>query len=352
MNDLTTPNPITAPIINDQYSPIQIALDDTLFNQCHRLAQIMASGACTVPKHLQGNVGDCFAIVGQALRWGFDPYAVAQKTHLVNGVLGYEAQLIIAVINGKAPIEGRLKFEHYGDWSKVKTKTDSPADVGVRVSAVMRGDDEPTVLELSMAQVGTVRNSPLWAADPRQQLAYLAAKRWARLHCPDVILGLYSEDELEDRNSQPKDVTPTKPKNGGTQSIKDRIAAKKQVQAEVEEAEAQDCYDIEPELMQIAQAADMQTLEAIGKEIAALKAQHDVDAITLCGDDYNRLRQAWKAQKDLISYNTLMTDIHRASLDHADDMRQKIYASGLGEQRIAELADALDNHLNNLAEVS
>ncbi|WP_395146995.1 RecT family recombinase [Moraxella atlantae] len=351
MHDLATPNPITAPVINDQYSPIQIALDDTLFNQCHRLAQIMASGACTVPKHLQGNVGDCFAIVGQALRWGFDPYAVAQKTHLVNGVLGYEAQLIIAVINGKAPIEGRLKFEHYGDWTKVKSKTDSPADVGVRVSAVMRGDDEPTVLDLSMAQVGTVRNSPLWMADPRQQLAYLAAKRWARLYCPDVILGLYSVDELESRNSEPKDVTPKPTKNGGTASIKDRIKAKKEPE-QVIEAQTQDCYDIEPELMQISQAADMQTLEAIGKEIAALKAQHDVDAITLCGDDYNRLRQAWKAQKDLISYNTLMNDIHRASLDHADDMRQKIYASGLGELRIDELADALDNHLNNLAEVS
>lgn len=351
MNDLTLPTS-TTPATAEAFSPIQIALDDTLFGQCHRLAQIMASGACTVPKHLQGNVGDCFAIVGQALRWGFDPYAVAQKTHLVNGVLGYEAQLIIAVINGKAPIEGRLKFEHYGDWTKVKTKTDSPADVGVRVSAVMRGDDEPTVLDLSMAQVGTVRNSPLWTADPRQQLAYLAAKRWARLHCPDVILGLYSEDELEDRNSQPKDVTPTKPKNGGTQSIKDRIAAKKQVQAEVEEAEAQDCYDIEPELMQISQAADMQTLEAIGKEIATLKAQHDADAITLCGDDYNRLRQTWKAQKDLIIYNALMVEIHHANLDQADDMRQKIYASGLGEQRIAELGAALDDHLNNLVDVS
>ena len=260
MNDLTTPNPITAPVINDQYSPMQIALDDTLFGQCHRLAQIMASGACTVPKHLQGNVGDCFAIVGQALRWGFDPYAVAQKTHLVNGVLGYEAQLIIAVINGKAPIVGRLKFEYYGDWSKVKTKTDSPADVGVKVSATMRGDDEPTVLDLSMAQVGTVRNSPLWIADPRQQLAYLAAKRWSRLYCPDVVLGLYSEDELQDRNAQPKDVTPTPTKNGGTASIKDRIKAKK---AEpVMEAQAAECFDIDPKVKEIQSATTLDQLMA------------------------------------------------------------------------------------------
>ncbi|RKL78869.1 hypothetical protein D6D64_08720, partial [Moraxella catarrhalis] len=96
----------------------QIVLDDGLFNKCHRLAEIMASGSCTIPKHLQGKVGDCFAIIGQSIRWGMDPYAVAQKTHLVNGTLGYEAQLVIAVINAKAPIVGRLKFDYFGDWSK------------------------------------------------------------------------------------------------------------------------------------------------------------------------------------------------------------------------------------------
>ena len=41
-----------------------------------------------------------------------------------------------------------------------------------------------------LAQART-RNSTLWADDPRQQLAYLAVKRWARLYCPEVILGVY-----------------------------------------------------------------------------------------------------------------------------------------------------------------
>lgn len=47
-----------------------------------------------------------------------------------------------------------------------------------------------------LAQART-RNSTLWADDPRQQLAYLAVKRWARLYCPEVILGVYTIDELE-----------------------------------------------------------------------------------------------------------------------------------------------------------
>lgn len=345
MNQLTTPSPITAPVINDQYSPMQIALDDTLFGQCHRLAQIMASGACTVPKHLQGNVGDCFAIVGQALRWGFDPYAVAQKTHLVNGVLGYEAQLIIAVINGKAPIVGRLKFEYYGDWSKVKTKTDSPADVGVRVSATMRGDDEPTVLDLSMAQVGTVRNSPLWTADPRQQLAYLAAKRWARLYCPDVVLGLYSEDELQDRNAQPKDVTPTSTKNAGTASIKDRIKAKK---AEpVIEAQAAECFDIEPKVKEIKSATTLDGLMNLGKDIAQIKATEN-----LCGDDLSILQNTWAEQRASIIYNELLNEVNQATVDDAQEMRQRIYGARdkLGDERVQELNEILESVITQTAE--
>ena len=59
-----------------------------------------------------------------------------------------------------------------------------------------------------MAQAG-VRNSPLWEQDPRQQLAYLCVKRWARLHAPDVLLGVYTPDELQEAAPRvERDVTP------------------------------------------------------------------------------------------------------------------------------------------------
>lgn len=131
---------------------------------------------------------------------------MAQKTHLVNGTLGYEAQLVNAVITARAPVKERLHFEWYGDWSKVNGKDDKSPNLGIRVSATLRGENEPRVIDISMAQVGPVRNSPLWGADPRQQIAYLATKRWARLYCPDVILGVYTPDEVIEREEL--DVTP------------------------------------------------------------------------------------------------------------------------------------------------
>lgn len=54
-----------------------------------------------------------------------NPFAVAQKTHLVNGVLGYEAQLVNAVITTCAPVVDRLHYEWFGEWEKVIGKLDA-----------------------------------------------------------------------------------------------------------------------------------------------------------------------------------------------------------------------------------
>lgn len=78
--------------------------------------------------------------------------------------------------------------------------------LGVRVWATMKGEDEPRVLTLLLSRA-QVRNSTLWASDPKQQLAYLAVKRWSRLYCPEVILGVYSTDELDGKRPE-RDVTP------------------------------------------------------------------------------------------------------------------------------------------------
>ncbi|MEE4668234.1 recombinase RecT [Pseudomonas alliivorans] len=207
-----------------------LVLDGDSLDKMMRLADVMSTGRATLPKHFNGNSADCLAVVMQAMQWKMNPFAVAQKTHLVNGVLGYEAQLVNAVITTCAPVVDRLHYEWYGDWDKVigkfvikngdKGEYRQPgwklADeegLGVKVWATFRGEDEPRVLELLLAQART-RNSTLWADDPRQQLAYLATKRWSRLYCPDVILGVYSPDELEESSPRLRDVSPQREESG------------------------------------------------------------------------------------------------------------------------------------------
>lgn len=226
-------------------STTALVLDPDSFNKILEVATVMAGGRSTIPKHLQGNPADCAAVIIQAMQWKMNPYAVAQKTHLVSGTLGYEGQLVNAVITSMAPTVDRINYEWYGPWEKVLGKfregvskkkvdedTGEPAKyrvpgwsmedekgIGVRVWATMKGESEPRLLDLQLIQART-RNSPLWADDPRQQLAYLAVKRWARLHCPDVILGVYTPDELEEVPRKERDITPNaRPADVGAAAI-------------------------------------------------------------------------------------------------------------------------------------
>lgn len=173
-----------------------------------RFATLMADSKATVPAHLAGKPADCLAVTMQAAQWGMNPFAVAQKTHVVNGTLGYEAQLVNAVVSSSNLLATRLNYKWDGDWSKVIGKTDKSPSLTVTVWATLKGESEPRTLTISMAQAG-VRNSPLWEQDPRQQLAYLCVKRWARLHAPDVLLGVYTPDELQEAAPRvERDITP------------------------------------------------------------------------------------------------------------------------------------------------
>lgn len=184
-----------------------------------RFATLMADSKATVPVHLAGKPADCLAVTMQAAQWGMNPFAVAQKTHVVNGTLGYEAQLVNAVVSSSNLLATRLNYRWDGDWSKVNGKSDKSPSLTVTVSAVLKGEAEPRELTISMAQAG-VRNSPLWEQDPRQQLAYLCVKRWARLHAPDVLLGVYTPDELQETAPRvERDITPPARNAAGMNSL-------------------------------------------------------------------------------------------------------------------------------------
>lgn len=175
-------------LLQAEYMPRQpdIIFDDGAFARIERIAKLMAAGHSTVPKHLRGNVTDCFAVAMQAHMWGMNAFNVAQKTHEVNGILGYEAQLVNAVVTSCGAVEGRFHYEFAGDGQDLKC----------RVGAKITGELEITWGEWLRIGDITTRNSPLWKTNPKQQLGYLQVKNWARMYVPGAIMGVYSDDEL------------------------------------------------------------------------------------------------------------------------------------------------------------
>ncbi|MDM4971565.1 RecT family recombinase [Escherichia coli] len=259
-------------------------------NQLVRFAELMSQSKATVPKHLEGKPADCLAVTMQAAQWGMNPFAVAQKTHVVNGTLGYEAQLVNAVVSSSSLLATRLNYRWSGDWSNVNGKTDKSPNLTVTVSAVLKGEAEPRELTISMAQAG-VRNSPLWEQDPRQQLAYLCTKRWARLHAPDVLLGVYTPDELQETTPRvERDITPQTTTAAGMNSLINAKPAKKHD----EQTRKADSRDPEEMLMAFTSAAmNYSTVSELDKayKYIAQKLSDDDELLAKATDVYSVRRE-------------------------------------------------------------
>lgn len=172
-----------------------------------KLAEVMVTGKVMIPKHLQESKGDCLAVIMQATQWRMNPFVVAQKTFLINGKLGYEAQLVSAVINTNAPINDRIQYEYIGDWDKF-TLGGSKDEKGLAVRAFAELKSGKIVDKTVYLSTVTTRNSTNWKTDPQQQLGYQAAVRLARQHFPEVLLGVYLPDELHGIDEKPQEPTP------------------------------------------------------------------------------------------------------------------------------------------------
>jgi len=174
-----------------------------------RMAELFARSGVMVPPHCRDKPGVCFALCTQAHEWGMPYLGVINKSYVVNnrGVerIAYESQLIHAVIEKNAPIKERLRYEIVGEGDERRCK----------VWATFKGSEKPhEYLSEALGKLrdargrndsGQLKGSPLWDAQPDVQLFYSASRQWARLFCPDVLLGAYTP---EDAQYEPVDVTP------------------------------------------------------------------------------------------------------------------------------------------------
>lgn len=184
--------------------------------QVMEFSKMMAVSKAAVPQHLRGNPGACLGVCVQALEWRMSPFSVANKSYFVSERLAYEAQLIQAVINQRAPIEGRIKGEYMGEGGERQ----------LRVWATLKDGGDTVEYTSPMKKDIKVQNSPLWKSDPDQQLWYYSTRAMCRRHFPDVILGVYAKDEINP--SSMRDVTPQ-----GESDLTKRLKAAQEPEPEV-----------------------------------------------------------------------------------------------------------------------
>jgi hypothetical protein len=179
------------------------ALTPSNISEAMAMADRMAT-AKLVPQALQKSPGDCFLVIGLAVRWGMDPFAVAQEVSVIRGHLMVSGKLTAAVVNTSGRLAERLNYTFSGEGDG-RTVT---------VTGRLTNEVEPRTVAVRLKDVRT--ENEVWKKQMDQQLTYSGARIWARRHLPEVMLGVYDRDEdmidvTPPRQQLPPIATPTAP---------------------------------------------------------------------------------------------------------------------------------------------
>jgi len=173
-------------------SAMALMFNPDVFAQGQRLATVMAASQF-LPPHLKGKTGpaetvaNCYQVIVQAQRWEMDPYQVANHTFPVGGRLGFDGQLIASVVHSRSNLEGRLRCTYDGTGDARR----------ITITGRFKDEDQPRTIEMTVAQgkAATQQVHRMWTSDPDQKLWYSGVLKWARRHCPEVVLGVRAEGE-------------------------------------------------------------------------------------------------------------------------------------------------------------
>ncbi|MCP4833089.1 MAG: recombinase RecT [Gammaproteobacteria bacterium] len=165
--------------------------DGGSFEHMYRVAKCMSAGSL-VPASLKGATPDetaanCLRVVEQAQRWGFSPFAVMDHASVVHGKLMWEGKLVSAALDATLGI--KLKYNYSGNGQQRK----------VVVTGSVDGED--MTVEGTVAGWKTSKNGSPWekAGQHDQMLAYRGAREWTRRYAPSAILGVYTQDEFDEK---------------------------------------------------------------------------------------------------------------------------------------------------------
>ena len=173
---------------------VSVWTDKEQFNQLLRAAD-MLSKTTMVPQSYQGKPQDCFLALEIAGRMGLSPLAVMQNMYMVKGKPSWAGQACMMLINSCG------KFR---DVRPVYTVAKGKDDRGCYIQAVRINDGEVvqgTEVTLKMAAAEGWATNSKWRNMPEQMLAYRAASFFARVYCPEALMGAQTVEEVEDVSS-------------------------------------------------------------------------------------------------------------------------------------------------------
>lgn len=163
----------------------------TNFEHAQRVAKMLSSSNL-VPKDFQGNIQNTMIALEISNRIGASPLMVMQNLYIIHGKPSWSSSFIIAAINSSNKFSP-LRFEISGTGD----------DYGCTAWAIEKGSDER--LESPRVSIGMARKEgwltkagSKWVTMPDLMLRYRAASFFGRLYAPEILMGMYSVEEVQE----------------------------------------------------------------------------------------------------------------------------------------------------------
>ena len=177
-----------------ELAPVTVWTDKKQFDQLLRAAN-MLSQTSIIPATYQGKPQDCFVALEMATRMGVSPLVVMQNMYVVKGKPAWAGQACTMFINscGKFTQVKHVYTGEKGTDSRGCYVTATRISDGIQVNGV-----EVTI---AMAKAEGWTANTKWRTMPELMLAYRASAFFARVHCPEALMGVQLADEIYDADA-------------------------------------------------------------------------------------------------------------------------------------------------------
>ena len=174
--------------------------DKNAFDQMARVAGMLAKSTI-VPQSFRGKPEDCFLAVEMAARMNTSPLMVMQNLYVVKGKPTWAGQACMAMIHacGKFKNIRHIYTGQKGTESRGCYLTAVRIDSGETVNG--------TEVTMKMARDEDWPSNSKWKTMPEQMLGYRAASFFARMYCPEALMGLQTYEEVIDTEQAEKNPT-------------------------------------------------------------------------------------------------------------------------------------------------
>lgn len=188
----------------------------------------MLSRSSIVPDNFRGKPENILIAIDQANRLNVSPFMVMQNLYVIQGRPAWSSKFLIAMINGSGKFDEELHFDLKND------QEGKPFSCLAWTMKNGRKVEGVTVdMDMAKAEGWLAKNGSKWKTIPTLMLRYRAASFFASLNCPELTLGIYTQEEFEDNDfiERPADV---------------RVEAEQEIAAEANAVEfEEDVADVE-----------------------------------------------------------------------------------------------------------